>query len=70
MGGEMRIGTWNSRIGYVSVIHMAAQLRIKMRTFAFLVLIVVVFGLAACSGDDASNATPRLVDTSWTREKK
>lgn len=40
---------------------------IKMRTFAFLVLIVVIFGLAACSGDDASNVTPRLVDTSWTR---
>jgi hypothetical protein len=40
---------------------------IKMRTFAFLVLIVVIFGLAACSGDDASNVTPRLVDNSWTR---
>ena len=38
-----------------------------MRTIVFSVLIVAVFSLRACSGDDSSSETPRLFNTSWTR---
>jgi hypothetical protein len=38
-----------------------------MRVLVFWFLMVCVIGLAACSGDDSSSETPRLINTSWTR---
>lgn len=38
-----------------------------MRALVFWFLMFCVFGLAACSGDDSSSQTPRLINTSWTR---